>query len=216
MQKLLLTLLFTQLLLSDYTISYQFYSGSEVRLIETMQYKNSKNIKLSYHYDNDNNIEETGLYRILGKNYIVSDGDDKLTYKEMIVNDTYSKNNNFNKQPFFKLIKKLDKEYIAGFNGEIWLVESTEDGKTEQEKIVICSNGELVSAVKDYFNIMRDFGEGASGQEFDDEFESMFMVKQGYVLIAADGIELVKFEKNSISSKVFTLPKGVTKYIDKD
>ncbi len=181
-----------------------------------MQYKNSKNIKLSYHYDNDNNIEETGLYRILGKNYIVSDGDDKLTYKEMIVNDTYSKNNNFNKQPFFKLIKKLDKEYIAGFNGEIWLVESTEDGKTEQEKIVICSNGELVSAVKDYFNIMRDFGEGASGQEFDDEFESMFMVKQGYVLIAADGIELVKFEKNSISSKVFTLPKGVTKYIDKD
>ncbi|SFV62538.1 hypothetical protein MNB_SV-9-911 [hydrothermal vent metagenome] len=217
MKKLLLTLLFTKLLLSDYTVSYQFDEGSDMSLIETMQYKDSNNIKLSYHYSNDNSsIEETGLYRILGKNYIVSYRDKKLTYTDVIFDDSTSDNDNSPKQPFFKLIKKLDKEYIAGFNGEIWLVESTEDGKTEQEKIVICSNKELVNAVKDYFKIMRDFGEGASGQEFDEELESMFMVKDGYVLIAADGIELVKFEKNSISSKVFTLPKGVIKYKEED
>jgi len=215
MKKLLLSLLFTKLLLSDYTINYEFDSGGDLNLIESMQYKNSKNIKLSYHYDNNDSKEERGLYRISGKNYIVSNDDGNITYKEVAVNTTYSKDDDSkNRKPFFRFIKKLDKEYIAGFNGEVWLVESTEDGKSEQEKIVICSNKELVKAVKDYFNIMRDFGEGASGQEFDEELESMFMAKDGYVLIGADDIELIKFDKGAISSKVFTIPKDAHKNTD--
>jgi len=215
MKKILLGGLILGLLSADYTISYQFDESDDISVIETMQYKNSHNIKLSYHYNDDKNIPQTGLYRINNIDYIVNLEDDmNLTYTIIDKNLHYKDNDKSTKEPFFKLIKKLDKEYIAGFNGEIWVVESTEDGVTEQENIVVCSNKELVKAVKDYFHIMKDFGEGANGQEFDYELESMFMVAKGYVLIAAKGIELLKFEKNSIPSMVFKLPKGTTKHIE--
>jgi len=215
MKQILLIGLMCNILLADYTISYQFDESEDISVIETMQYRNSKNIKLSYHYSDNKNIVQTGLYRINNIDYIVNIEDDtKLTYT-IIDKNIHSKDEyKSTKEPFFKLIKKLDKEYIAGFNGEVWVVESTEDGVTEQENIVVCSNKELVKAVKDYFHIMKDFGEGANGQEFDEELESMFMVAKGYVLIAAKGIELLNFEKNSIPSMIFRLPKGTTKHID--
>jgi len=215
MRKILLVTLFSIILSADYTISYQFDEGEEVSVIETMQYKDSKNIKLSYRYSDDKNPPQTGLYRIKNIDYIVNLEDDvNLTYTIVDKKIDKREKRNGTKERFFKLIKKLDKEYIAGFNGEIWVVESTEDGVTEQENIVVCSNKELVKAVKDYFNIMRDFGEGANGQEFDEELESMFMVADGYVLIAAKGIELIDFEKNSIPEVVFKLPKGATEHIE--
>ena len=215
MRKILLLTLCSIILSADYTISYQFDEGEEVSVIETMQYKDSENIKLSYRYSDDKNPPQTGLYRIKNIDYIVNlEYDVNLTYTIVDKKIDKIEKRNGTKERFFKLIKKLDKEYIAGFNGEIWVVESTEDGVTEQENIVVCSNKELVKAVKDYFDIMRDFGEGANGQEFDEELESMFMVADGYVLIAAKGIELINFEKNSIPSIIFKLPKGATKHIE--
>jgi hypothetical protein len=215
MKKILLSILILGVLWADYTISYRFDDGENISIIETMQYKNSKNIKLSYHYRDDASIIQTGLYRIDNIDYIVNIEDDKkLTYTIIDKKKHIKGSFDSKREPFFKIIKKLDKEYMAGFNCEIWAVESTEDGVTEQENIVVCSNKELVKAVKDYFHIMKDFGEGANGQEFDEELESMFMVAEGYVLVGAKGIELVSFEKGSIPSSIFSLPKGTTKHIE--
>ena len=217
MNRLLFIILISSMLFGDYTISYQFDEGDDITIIETMQYKNSRNIKLSYHYSDDKNITKTGLYRIDNLDYIVNlENDTNLTYTIVDKSLHPTDESKSTKEPFFKFIKRLDKEYIAGFNGEVWTVESTEDGVTEQENIVVCSNKELVKAVKDYFKIMKDFGEGANGQEFDEELESMFMVARGYVLIAAKGIELIKFEKNTIPSIVFKLPEGVKEHIEDD
>jgi len=70
--------------------------------------------------------------------------------------------------------------------------------------------------VKSYFDTMRIFGEGADGQEFDAELESMFMVADGYVLIAAKGIELISFDEKIIPSTFFNLPKNAQKYIESE
>ncbi len=215
MKKILLSGLISIALMADYTISYQFEENEDISVIDIMQYKNDKNIKLSYHYNNDTNIlPKTGLYVIDGIRYSVEQNDNNLTYHGVtqygdMLDDCQAK-----PKPFFRVIKKLDKEYIAGFEGEIWLVESKEDGVKEQEKIVVSSNKELVQAVKTYFNIIKNFGEGASGQEFDVELQSMFMVAEGYVLIAAKGIELYKFEQNKIIPSTFVLPKEAKKVVE--
>ncbi len=215
MKKILLTGLISVALMADYTISYQFEEDDEISVIDMMQYKNDKNIKLSYHYNNDSNIfPKRGLYVINGIRYSVEENDNNLTYRGVTQYGDMIDDCQANPNPFFRVIKKLEKEYIAGFEGEIWLVESKEDGVREQEKIVVSSNKELVQAVKTYFNTIKNFGEGAYGQEFDAEFQSMFMVAEGYVLIAAKGIELYKFEQNEIVPSTFELPKEAKKVVE--
>jgi hypothetical protein len=215
MKKLILSGLVSVLLMGDYTISYQFDEGDGVSVVDMMQYKDDKNIKLSYYYENETNkLPKRGLYVIDSIKYSVEGEDNNLTYHGVTQYGETEDEAQPPKKPFFKVIKKLDKEYIAGFEGEIWVVESNEDGIKEQEKIVVCSNKDLVSAVKSYFSTIKDFGEGAYGQEYDEEFESMFMVADGYVLIAARGIELQHFEKKPIPQSVFSLPKEATKIVE--
>jgi len=212
MKKILLSSLFSIALLADYTLSYQFEESEDINVVDVMQYKDSKNIKLSYYYEGESSIlPKTGLYVIDGIRYSVEESDNNLTYHGVTQYGDINQEQQTNPEPFFKFIKKLDKEYIAGFEGEIWLVESQEDGIKEQEKIVVCSNKELVQAVKTYFNTIKYFGEGSYGQEFDAEFQSMFMVTDKYVLIAAKGIELQRFEQSQISPDTFKLPKEAHK-----
>jgi len=214
-QKFILSLFVGVALMADYTISYQFEESEGVSVIDMMQYKDDKNIKLSYYYKSDTNtLPQRGLYVVDGIRYSVEGDEHNLTYHGVTQYGETIDEPKSEVEPFFKVIKKLDKEYIAGFEGEIWVVESQEDGVKEQEKIVVCSNKFLVDAVKTYFNTIKEFGEGAYGQEYDEEFESMFMVADGYVLIAARGIELQNFEQKPISSDVFLLPKEAQKLVE--
>jgi len=215
MKKILLSSLFSVALLADYTLSYQFEESEDINVVDVMQYKDSKNIKLSYYYEGESSIlPKTGLYVIDGIRYSVEENDNNLTYHGVTQYGDINQEQQTSPEPFFKFLKKLDKEYIAGFEGEVWLVESKEDGVREQEKIVVCSNKELVQAVKTYFNTIKYFGEGSYGQEFDTEFQSMFMVTDKYVLIAAKGIELQRFEQSQISPNTFSLPKEAHKVIE--
>jgi len=198
---------------ADYTLSYQFEEDIEVNIVETIEYKNDKNVKLSYHYAEDEKKDNSsGLYVIDGKHYSVENNEGNITYQDINIEQNLSANCQAKKDPFFKVLKKLGKEYIANFEGEVWLVESEEDGIKEEEKIIVCNDKDIVTAVKSYFNTMRLFGEGADGQEFDEELESMFMVTDGYVLIAAKGIELIEFNEKLIPPTTFNLPKNAQKY----
>ncbi len=214
-KRIILSGLLSVVLMADYTISYQFDEGDGVSVVDMMQYRDDKNIKLSYYYENETNKQpKRGLYVIDSIKYSVEGDDNNPPYHGVTQYGETIDEAQPKKEPFFKVIKKLDKEYIAGFEGEVWVVESSEDGIKEQEKIVVCSNKDLVSAVKSYFNTIKDFGEGAYGQEYDEEFESMFMVADGYVLIAARGIELQQFEQKPIPQSVFSLPKEAIKVVE--
>jgi hypothetical protein len=217
MKTILLVGLMMMKLSADYTLSYQFEEDIGVNIIETIHYKDDKNIKLSYHYAEDEKKDPaSGLYVTDGKHYSVENDEGNITYRDIKKDQNLSANCQAKKEPFFKVLKKLGKEYIADFEGEVWLVESEEDGIKEEEKIIVCNDKDIVRAVKSYFDTMRIFGEGADGQEFDAELESMFMVADGYVLIAAKGIELITFDEKIIPSTFFNLPKNAQKYIESE
>jgi hypothetical protein len=203
-------------LYADFTMIYKM----DGKINEVVEYKDDKNVKLSYIIDGDENSSaQTGQYLIDGKRYsVVREEDGRLTYMDMDMIDEKSSEItdelNISKEscvvetkPFFTILKKGDTKTIRGVKGEVWDVESQEDGEKYREKIVVSDNRELVDAMRRSFKVLKMFGEGPYGMEIGDDVESMMLVTKDHVLLSAAGIEFVSLDHKDIPSGTIVLPK---------
>ncbi len=218
----------TTFLHSDFTLVYEIDGGEEGKLEEVIEYKNANNIKLSFHKAGESNHSEAeGLYIIDGVRYSVVKEDGKLIYLNMdkldevagkMANEsrmaTLQEGNRANDKPFFTPLKKGASKVVGGIEGEIWDVESNEDGEIFREQIVVTEEKEIVEAVLISLEVLKQFGEAPNGREFDHNLETMFHVDDTHVLLWAEGTEFKKFSKKSINEKVFRLPKDAVDGID--
>jgi len=216
MKKIVSISLMVVSLYADFTMIYKM----DGKINEIVEYKNEKNVKLSYTIDGEENSSaQTGQYLIDGKRYtVVREEDGRLTYMNMEKVDEKSSEitNELNltkedcvidAKPFFTILKKGDSTTIKGVKGEIWDVESQEDGEKYREKIVVSNDKELVDAMSRAFEILKMFGEGPYGMEIGTDVESMMLVTKDHVLLSAAGIEFVSLNHNDIPSSTIVLPK---------
>jgi hypothetical protein len=189
------------------------------KINEIIEYKDAKNVKLSYTIDDeDDNLTGVGQYLINGRRYSVLREDGNLTYMDMDKaekeSDKLTKDLNLTKgncnsaitKPFFKVLNKGKEKIVSGIKGEIWEVESEEDGEKYKEKIVVTNNKELVDAMSKSFEILQKFGEGPYGREIGADVKSMMFVEQGYVLISAEGIKYQELHNDKIPDGTIKLP----------
>ncbi len=207
----------TVMVCADFTLVYKMDNSVN----EIIQYKDAKNVKLSYSIDGDDeNLTDVGEYLIDGRRYSVLKEDGNLTYMDLdkaeAKTDQLTKELNLTDsdceanitKAFFTILKKDGKESISGIKGEVWDVQSHEDGEKYREKIVVTNDKELVDAVTKAFAILKKFGEGPYGREIGSDEESMMFVKKGYVLMSADGIRYVELNHDKIPNGTIKLPKG--------
>lgn len=218
----------TTLLHSDFTLVYEVDGGEEGKLEEVIEYKDAHNIKLSFHKAGmPNHSEAEGLYIIDGVRYSVVKENGKLIYFNMdkldevagkMANESQmamlQEGNSANEKPFFTPIKKGATKVIGGIKGEVWDVESSEDGEVFREQIVVTKEREIVEAVLISLEVLKQFGEAPNGREFDHNLETMFHVDDSHVLLWAEDTQFKSFSKESIDAKVFRLPKDAVDGID--
>jgi len=201
---------------ADFTLIYKM----DNKINEIIEYKDAKNVKLSYSVDDeDENLTGVGQYLIDGRRYSVLREDGNLTYMDIdkaeqksdeLTEDLNLTEENCNAQitkPFFKVLNRGQEEIVSGIKGEIWEVESEEDGEKYREKIVVTNNKELVDAMSKSFEILQKFGEGPYGREIGLDIKSMMFVEKGYVLISAEGIRYQELRKDKIPKETIKLPK---------
>ncbi|MEA3419142.1 MAG: hypothetical protein U9Q90_07045 [Campylobacterota bacterium] len=220
MKKIIFSGLMVSMLCADFTLVYEMDMG-EGMMEEVIQYRDDKNVKLFFQNPSRKGHDKaTGQYIINGTRYTVVREDGKLTYMNMNkieeVTDKLTEELNVskdqegeqaNQKPFFKVLKKDGTRSIAGVKGEVWTVESEEDGRKYQEEIIVTINKEVVEAMHNAFEALNQFGEGPYGMDIDHDMQSMMMVADGYVLIQAKGIEFKKLDNEKIPDSVFVLPK---------
>lgn len=220
MKIIILSGMMASMLFSDFTMVYDMDMG-EGMMEEVIRYKDSKNVKLFFRRPSQEGHDKaTGQYVINGTRYTVVREDGKLTYMNMNkieeVTDKLTEELNVSKEqerdqenqkPFFKILKKNGTKIIAGIKGEVWTVESQEDGRKYQEEIVVTDNKKVVEAMGHTFEVLNQFGEGPYGMEIDKELQSMMMVSKDHVLISAKGMKLKRLDHEKIPDSVFVLPK---------
>jgi len=219
--KIILVLIMSTLLFADFTLIYEMGGGAEEKRDEVIQYRDDAHVKLSFRKSSDKGKSNPeGQYIIDGVRYTVLREDGKLIYMNMskidkataklvdelnvssVANNTVQK-----KKPFFTVLKRGESKTIAGIKGEVWEVESEEDGEKYREKIVVTNNKELVDAMRTSLEILERFGEGPYGMEIDDDLVTMMLVTDEYILLSAEGMEFKTLSKESIDDSVFVLPK---------
>lgn len=216
MNKVVLISLLSISLYADFTLVYKM----EGRINEIIQYKDPQNVLLRYTIDGEENqTKQTGQYLIDGKRYSVAYEDGNLTYIDLDQSDSevsrltedlnISQNScNIIEKPFFTILKKGGAKSIKGIEGEVWEVESQEDGEIYKESIVVTNNKELVNAMSRSIQTIKLFGEGPYGMEFGPDMESMMLVRDGYVLLSAEGIEFESLDDKPIAAETIALPKN--------
>jgi len=208
-------------LYADFTLVYEMDDGPEGVREEVIQYKDPAHAKLFFRQMGEGNrtIDE-GEYIIDGVRYVVVREEGKLSYmnldkiekatakltEELNVSSGPSEEGTL--KPFFTLLKKKGNRTVAGIRGEVWEVESEEDGEKYQEEIVVTNDRDLVEAMQRSMDVLKSFGEGPYGMEIDDELVSMMLVADGYVLLSARGIAFRSLQKEKIDERVFRLPEG--------
>ncbi len=218
MNKILLISLLSISLYADFTLVYKM----EGRINEIIEYKDPQNVLLRYTIDGEENqTKQTGQYLIGGQRYSVTNEDGNLTYVDLDKSDSeasrltedlnVSQNScSIVEKPFFTILKKGEAKTIKGIKGEVWEVESQEDGERYKESIVVTSNKELVDAMSRSLKIIKLFGEGPYGMEFGPDMESMMLVRDGYVLLSAEGIEFESLDHKPLATETIELPKNAT------
>jgi len=208
--------LMATMLFADFTMIYKM----DGKINEIVEYKDAKNVKLSYTVDGeDDNFTDIGQYLIDGRRYSVLREDGNLTYMDIdkVEQKTDELTQELNlsddkckaiiEKPFFKVLKKGGEKIVAGIKGEVWEVESQEDGEKYREEIVVTNNPELVDAMTKSFRVLKKFGEGPYGREIGSDEESMMFVEKGYVLLSAEGIRFVELRHDKIPDDTIKLPK---------
>ena len=219
--KIILAGVVSTLLFADFTLVYEMDGGAEGKREEVIQYRNDNYVKLSFRKAGDKNTSNPeGQYIIDGTRYTVLREDGKLIYMNMSKIDkaTAKLVDELNvsgetkqvasaRKPFFTVLKKGAAKTIAGIKGEVWEVESEEDGEKYREEIVVSNNKELVDAMHTTIKILELFGEGPYGMEIGDDIVSMMLVADEYVLLSAEGMEFRKLSGEKIEETLFELPK---------
>lgn len=223
MMKIIFAAILSASLFADFTLIYEMDGESDGKREEVIQYRDAEHTKLSFRKAEERS-EPTpeGQYIIDGVRYAVLRENGKLTYMNMSQIDKAAErltrelnvssapipeNGTVKKKPFFTLIKKSGTKIVAGIEGEIWEVESEEDGTKYKEEIVVSNNKDLVKAMHKTIEILQEFGEGPYGMEIDDDLVSMMLVADDYVLLSAEGMKFKKLDYEKIDEKVFKLPK---------
>ena len=211
-----LILIMTVMTFADFTLIYKM----DNMINEIIEYKDAKNVKLSYTIDDeDENLTDIGQYLIDDRRYSVLREDGNLTY--MDIDKTEQKTDELTQElnltnddchaaitePFFKVLKKGEEKIVSGIKGEVWEVESQEDGEKYREEIVVTKNKELVDAMHKSFEILKKFGEGPYGREIGPDVESMMFVEKGYILLSAEGIRYIELRYDKIPDDTIKLPK---------
>ncbi len=209
--------LMTVMAFADFTLVYKM----DNMINEIIEYKDADNVKLSYTIDDDDeNLTDVGQYLINGRRYSVLREDGNLTYMDM--DKTEEKTEELTEElnltgvdceanitkPFFEILQKKGEKIVASIKGEVWEVESEEDGEKYKEDIVVTSDKDLVDAVTRSFKILKKFGEGPYGREIGPDVESMMFVEKGFVLMQAEGIRYVKLDHKKIPEGTVRLPKN--------
>ncbi len=212
----------TTLLLADFTMVYEMDNGADGKIEEIIQYKNAKHVKLSYRgTDEEVTTKDAGQYIVEGIRYTVLNEEGNLTYMNMdkIEKATNKLTEELNasseqeldpadQKPFFTILKKHPAKIISGMEGEVWEVESEEDGRKYKEEIIVTNDKKVVEAMRISLKILSSFGEGPYGMEIDNDLETMMLVSDTHALLYAEGMVFKSLNHNIIDESIFQLPKG--------
>ena len=210
---ILATGLLTSVLWADFTLEYKM----EGNMKQVVQYKDAQHVMIT---TNDISSGERGAQLTVGdKRYMVMKEGGKTKYMDMDVMMEQMKQMSamFGEAPEaeiaeeessdFKIVKKGKSKTVAGIKGQVWTIEFEEEGRKERLDLVVTDDDNVVDAVNKYMETMKHFSQ--MGGEGDDGLASLMSIAPGYVTIAFDGMELVKFDEADIPDSVFALPKGM-------
>ena len=209
---LLVTGLLTSVLWADFTLEYKMESNMK----QVVQYKDAKHVLIT-----TGSAGEQGAQLIVGdKRYIVMNHGGKKKYMDMDVmmeqmkqmlagmpQEAKQEEAKEEEESDFKVIKKGESKTVAGIKGEIWTVEYEDEGKKEHLNLVVTDDDKIVDAVYKYLAVMKQFTQ--MGGEEEDGLSSLVNIEKGYVTIAFDGMELIKFDEADIPDSLFALPVGM-------
>ncbi len=209
---ILATGLLSSMLWADFTLEYKM----DDNINQLVQYKDAQHVMIT-----TGGAGEQSSQLLLGdKRYMVMKQGGKTNYMDMDVMLEQMKQMSAkyggmseevleekSQEPDFKIVKKGENKTVAGIKGQVWTVEYEEEGTKEQLDLVVTDDKKVVDAVHKYMNVMRQFTEGSV--EEDDGLSALMNIEKGYVTIAFEGMELVKFDDADISDSVYTLPTGM-------
>lgn len=204
--------LLTSVLWADFTLEYKM----EGNMKQVVQYKDAQHVMIT---TGESNKKAAQL--IVGdKRYIVMKNGGKTKYMDMDVmmeqmkqmlagmpQETEHEEAKEGEESDFKVIKKGKSKTVAGIKGEIWTVEYEDEGKKEHLDLVVTDDDKIVDAVHKYLAVMKQFTK--MGGEEDDGLSALINIEKGYVTIAFDGMELIKFDEADIPDSLFALPVGM-------
>jgi len=209
---ILATWLLTSVLWADFTLEYKM----EGNMKQVVQYKDAQHVMIT-----TGGAGESGAQLIVGdKQYIVMKHGDKTKYMDMDVmmeqmkqmlagmpQETEKEETKEDKESDFKIVKKGKSKTIASIKGQVWTAEVEEEGKKERLDLVVTDDDKVVDAIHKYLAVMKQFTQ--MGGEEEDGLSSLVNIEKGYVTIAFDGMELIKFDETDIPDSLFALPTGM-------
>lgn len=203
--------LLTSVLWADFTLEYKM----EGNMKQVVKYKDARHVLIT-----TGSAGEQSAQLIVGdKRYMVMNQNGKKKYMDMDVMMEQMKQmfagmpqeaeqeEAKEEESDFKVIKKGKSKTVAGIKGQVWTIEFEEEGKKEHLDIVVTDDDKVVDAVHKYLVVMKQFTQ--MGGEGDDGLSAIFNISKGYVTIAFEGMELVKFDDADIPDSLYALPVGM-------
>ena len=184
--------LLTSALWADFTLEYKMGGNKK----SVVQYKDAQHVLLSAG-DMGGNVKSMRLFSG-DKQYLIMHHGAKPKYMDMSTMMGQKQNSVIPEEPGFKIIKTGKSKMVAGIKGQIWTLESEENGKKNHTDIVVTEDENVVDAVHKYSMIMQSTAPG---------LYHVMNPSKGYVTIEFGGMELIKFDRSDIPDSVFALPK---------
>lgn len=219
MKKIILSSLCLTALFADFTLEYSM--GEDTH--QLVQYKDSSHVKISTFSTSGNNEEENVSQLIVGeKKYLLITENAKLQYIdiEVMMEQMKGFTNEYSAfgfeeievekeellKPEIKIIKKLKNRNVAGIDAEVWTVDFFDEGYVERMNIAVTDNKKVVEAIEKYVKVMDEFSKLDPEES---SIGSLFNIKEGYVLLSASDMNLIKFDDSLLDSKLFVLPNSL-------
>lgn len=219
MKKIILSSLCLTALFADFTLEYSM--GEDTH--QLVQYKDSSHVKISTFSTSGNNEEENVSQLIVGeKKYLLINENAKLQYIdiEVMMEQMKGFTNEYSAfgfeeievekeellKPEIKIIKKLKNRNVAGIDAEVWTVDFFDEGYVERMNIAVTDNKKVVEAIGKYVKVMDEFSKLDPEES---SIGSLFNIKEGYVLLSASDMNLIKFDDSLLDSKLFVLPNSL-------
>lgn len=200
LRTLIIFLTLSVILNADYVLKYDM-DGQQTELL----YKNSKTSKLISN-SQDGKVE---VYNLDKNSYLVSHTNDGITVVD--TNKLKNKLSEFGismdmfkqeqEKPTYDIKQTNKKVKVGNIYGKEWIISGIEDGQRYNEKVVVSNDKNLVTTLRTMFKATSKMTGGAMGED------NPFEVKKGYVIIKADGMKLISFNKQNISAKEYAIPK---------